>query len=87
MDAAKAGSRWINWVDILQLSYVQLFGTPKCILCANLYKCGSCKNQSEDTCDGVFDKNEDEVEITEDGLEYESEYSDNDWTTNNDCLV
>ena len=38
---------------------------------------GSCENESEDTCHGVFDKNEDEVEITENGLEYENEYSDN----------
>ena len=43
-----------------------------------LCNCGSCENQSEDTCDAVFDKNEDEVETKEDGLEYESEYSDND---------
>ena len=38
--------------------------------------CDSCENQREDTCDYVFDENEDEVETTEDGLEYES--SDND---------
>ena len=36
----------------------------------------SCENQSEDTSDDVFDENENEVEITEDELEYES--SDND---------
>ena len=48
------------------------------ILCTDLCNCGSCENQSEDTCDDVFDENEDEVEITEKGLEYESEYSYND---------
>ena len=57
------------------------------LLCTNLCNCGSCENQSEDTCDGVFDENEDEVEITDGGLEYESDYSDNDLTINNDCLV
>ena len=57
------------------------------LLCAGLCKCGSCENESEDTCHGVFDKNEDEVEITENGLEYENEYSDNNWTINKDCLV
>ena len=42
----------------------------------DLCYCDSCENQREDTCDYVFDENEDEVETTEDGLEYES--SDND---------
>ena len=41
----------------------------------------------EDTCDDVFDENEDEVEITEDGLEYESEYSYNYLIISNDCLA
>ena len=47
--------------------------------------CNSCENQSEDASDDVFDENEDVVEITEHKLEYES--SDNDWTSDNDCLV
>ena len=49
--------------------------------CMDFSYCDSCENQCEDTCDYVFDENEDEVETTEDGLEYES--SDNDWTINN----
>ena len=40
--------------------------------CTDLCNCDSCEN-------------EDEVEIMEDELEYES--SDNDWTIDNDCLV
>ena len=46
--------------------------------CTELCNCDSCENQSEDTSDDVFDENENEVEITKDELEYESEYSDND---------
>ena len=60
--------------------------SPK-LLCTDLCNCGSCENQSEDTCDDVFDENEDEVEITEDGLEYESEYSYNYLRISNDCLA
>ena len=52
--------------------------------CLDLCNCDSCENQSEDTSDDVFDKKEDELEITVDELEYESEYSDNDWTIDND---
>ena len=48
------------------------------LICTDLCNFGSYENQSEDTCDGVFDENEDEVEITDDGLEYESDYYDND---------
>ena len=47
------------------------------LLCTDLCNCGSCENQSENTCDDVFDENKDEFEIT-DGLEYEKEYSCND---------
>ena len=48
------------------------------LLCTDLCNCGSCENQIEDTCDDAFDENEDEVEITEDGLEHENKYSYND---------
>ena len=48
---------------------------------------GHTEFQSEYARANIFDKNEDEVEVTEDELEYESKYSDNDWKIDNDCLV
>ena len=39
---------------------------------------GHTEFQSEYARADIFDKNEDEVEVTEDELEYESKYSDND---------
>ena len=38
----------------------------------DLCNCDFCENQSEVCSDDVFDENEDEVEITEDELEYKS---------------
>ena len=52
---------------------MQVTQTP----CTDFCNCDSCEDQSEDASVDLFDKNEDEVEITEDELEYESEYSDN----------
>ena len=69
----------MSWYLAAVVGTSDCLGSQSVYLCADLCNCRSCENQSEDTCDGVFDKNEDEVEITEDGLEYESEYSDNDW--------
>ena len=42
----------------------------------DLCNCDSCENQSEDISDDIFDKDENEIEITENVLEYESEYLD-----------
>ena len=46
--------------------------------CTGLCHCDYCENQSKDGSVDIFDKNEDEVEVTEDELEYVSKYSDND---------
>ena len=52
---------------------------PKCVCrgshglpCKDLCNCDFCVNQSKVSSDDVFDENEDEVEITEDELEYKS---------------
>ena len=42
----------------------------------DLCNCDCSENQSEDISDDIFDKDENEVEITENVLEYESEYLD-----------
>ena len=35
----------------------------------------------------ILDENEDKVEMAEDEWQYKSEYSDDDWTIDNDCFV
>ena len=47
---------------------------------------GHTEFQSEYARADIFDKNEDEVEVTEDELEYVSKYSDNDWKMIVACL-